>query len=299
MKVCFVGLGVMGMGMALNLAKGDFDYRVIDSNPKALEQFKEKGIVVSQNVSDAAACDYIYLCLPDTKVVQSVLLGDNGLLEKMSEGQTLVDCSTISYLAAKEMGELCEKKGVRYIDAPISGHHAKAMDGTLTIMCGGKEEVFNEIKPMLDLMGTTVLYMGGYGCGQLTKMINNCALNICTASFCELLPVGVKLGLPAEKIGEVLMTASGSSYASKTLIPEILEGNFAHGFTLEKAYKDMVSMFEVTGKYALPLPTLYGTMQTYQMALQTGQGDQYKGAMIRFFENMLGVKCRKEGFENT
>ena len=138
-------------------------------------------------------------------------------------------------------------------------------------------------------MGTTVLYMGDYGAGQLTKMINNCALNICAASFCELMPLGVKLGLDPEKLGEVLMTASGSSYASRLLIPEILKGSFSHGFSLERAYKDMTSMLAVTGTYAVPLPALSGTMQTYQLALRKGYGGDYKGAMIRFYEELLGV----------
>lgn len=299
MKVCYVGLGVMGMGMALNIANDDsYEYMVIDVNAKALEQFQEKGIKTSSNISDAAACDLIFLCLPDTKIVQSVLLGENGLLAKLAPGQTLVDMSTISYLAAKEMGELAASKGIAYLDAPVSGHHAKSMDGTLTIMVGGKEETFNEVKPYFDKMGTTVLFMGDYGSGQLTKLINNCAMNICISGFCELMPLGVKLGLPAEKIGEVLMTATGASNASKTLIPKILEGEFAHGFSIDKAYKDMKSMMEVTDEYAVPLPTVLGCLQTYQMSMQDGHGSDYKGAMIKHYEDMLGVKVRKPGFDN-
>lgn len=300
-KVSYIGVGTMGMGMALNLgtkSKAQFDYLVLDVNPVMLEQFDEKGFKTSSNLEDALDSDVIYLCLPNTEIVQSVVLGNDGFIAKMKPGQTLVDCSTISYLAAKEMGEKAEAAGIEYIDAPISGHHAKSMDGTLTIMCGGKEEVFDKIKPMLDMMGSNILYMGGYGCGQLTKMINNCAMNSCISAFCELMPLGVKLGLPAEKIGQVLMVAAGASNASKSLIPEILEGNFAHGFTLDKAYKDMKAMLDVTGKYAVPLPTLYGTMSTYQLALQNGHGDDYKGAMIKFYEDMLGVKCRKPGFED-
>ncbi|WP_430541133.1 NAD(P)-dependent oxidoreductase [Sporosarcina thermotolerans] len=164
-------------------------------------------------------------------------------------------------------------------------------------MCGGNEEVFHTIKPMLDRMGTQVLYMGENGAGQLTKMINNCALNICVASFSELLPVGVKLGLDAEKLGDVLMTATGSSFASKTLIPKVLEGNFEHGFSLGRAYKDMESMYEVLIKSEIPLPTLNGTMQSYQLALQSGHRDDYKQGMIKFYEDMLDVKVRKEGFK--
>ena len=294
MKISFIGLGTMGGGMAMNLAtKGNFEFLAINRSEKGLKPFIENNIPVSQNLKDAADGDCTFLCLPDGTIVREVLLGINGIAHKMKPGHIIVDCSTISYLEAKEIASELSLLGIEYMDAPVSGHHAKAMDGTLTIMCGGKKEIFDQIKPYFDLMGTTVLYMGETGAGQLTKMINNCALNICTASFCELMPVGVKLGLDPEAIGKVLMTASGSSYASKTLIPEILENNFAHGFTMGLAYKDMLSMSEVCNKFAIPLPTLLGTMQTYQLAIQCGYANEYKGAMIKFFEKLLGVECRK------
>ncbi|WP_181346932.1 NAD(P)-dependent oxidoreductase [Thalassobacillus sp. CUG 92003] len=300
MKVSYIGLGVMGMGMALNLSKGEqegeFEYLACDINPDALEQFEEKGLRTTTDIQNTTDSDYIFLCLQNTEVVKRVLFGENGLLHNLKPGQTIVDFSTISFLGAQEIARICEEAGVNYLDCPISGQHEKSMDGTLSIMCGGKEEVFNVVKPWLDMMGTQVLYMGESGCGQLTKMINNCALNICVASFSELLPVGVNLGLDPEKLGDILMTATGASNASKTLIPKVLKGNFEHGFSLDKAYKDMVSMNEVLTKYEIPLPTLSGTMQTYQLAMQNGHRDKYKQAMICFYEDMLGVKVREKEF---
>ncbi|WP_026703356.1 NAD(P)-dependent oxidoreductase [Salibacterium aidingense] len=298
MKVSFIGLGVMGMGMALNLSKGKqggkFDYLVCDINPRSLDPFKEKGLQTTTNTEDTSDSDYIFLCLQNSDIVKKVLLGENGLLSKMKPGQTIVDCSTISYLAVREIYENCDEAGIEYLDCPISGQHAKSMEGTLSIMCGGKEEVFNDVKSMLEMMGTQILYMGEAGAGQLTKMINNCAMNICIASFSELMPVGVKLGLEPEKLGDILMTATGASNASKTLIPKLLKGEFEHGFSLDKAYKDMESMIEVLSKYEIPLPTFNGTMQTYQLALQEGHRDKYKQAMVCFYEDMLGVKVREK-----
>jgi 3-hydroxyisobutyrate dehydrogenase-like beta-hydroxyacid dehydrogenase len=302
MKVSFIGLGVMGKGMALNLAKGakegEYEYLAVDANPAALEDFQKEGLNTSTDLKDTSDSDYIFLCLPNLEIVKEVVLGDNGLLNHLKPGQRIVDFSTISYLGVKEIADTCAEKGIDFLDCPISGQQAKSMDGTLSIMCGGSEEVFNDVKPMLDRMGSQVLYMGESGAGQMTKMINNCALNICTASFSELMPVGVKLGLDPEKLGDVLMTATGSSFASKTLIPKVLEGNFEHGFSLDKAYKDMESMYEVLVKEEIPLPTLNGAMQSYQIALQNGQRDFYKHAMIRFYEDMLDVKVRKEGVES-
>ncbi|WP_282139160.1 NAD(P)-dependent oxidoreductase [Rossellomorea aquimaris] len=303
MKVSFIGLGVMGTGMALNLAKGEkegeYEYLVCDANPTALEQFNTQGINTTNNILDTADSDYIFLCLPDLEIVKKVIVGENGLLKHMEPGQKIVDFSTISYLGAVEIAETCKENGIDYMDCPISGHPRTTIEGTLTIMCGGNEELFNTIKPMLNRMGKQILYMGENGAGQLTKMINNCVLNICCASFSELLPVGVKLGLDPEKLGDVLMTATGSSFASKTLIPKVLEGDFEHSFSLDRAYKDMESMNEVLMKYHIPLPTLSGTMQTYQLALQNGQGDFYKHAMICYFEDVLGVKVRKKNYQEA
>ena len=293
MKTAFIGLGTMGMGMARNLTRGGQTCLICSGKEEKLTWFRERNVPVSTRLEDAATCDCIFMCLPDGKVVREMV---DRLLPDLKPGQILVDCSTIGYLEAKELGEWLAEQGIAFLDAPISGHKMRADDGTLTIMCGGREEDFLRVKPYFDLMGTTVLHMGEWGCGQLTKMVNNCAMDICTASFCELMPVGVKMGLNPEKLGQVLTTASGSSDASKKLIPEILKGNFDFGFSLSRAYKDMAGMAELCTKYQIPLPTLNGTMQTYQLALQRGDGDLYKGAMIRFYEEMLGVECRSEDF---
>jgi 3-hydroxyisobutyrate dehydrogenase-like beta-hydroxyacid dehydrogenase len=301
MKVSFIGLGVMGMGMALNLSKGEnegqYEFLACDANETTLQQLIDLGLKTTTNILDTADSDYIFLCLPNLEIVKQVILGETGLLNYLKPGQTIVDFSTISYIGATEIATQCKEAGIEFLDCPISGQQKKSMEGTLSIMCGGNEGIFNRIKPMLDRMGSQVLYMGDTGAGQLTKMINNCALNICCASFSELMPVGVKLGLDPEKLGDVLMTATGSSFASKTLIPKVLEGNFEHGFSLSRAYKDMESMYEVLVKSEIPLPTLNGTMQSYQLALKSGHGADYKHGMIKFYEDLLDVKVRKEGFE--
>ena len=292
MEAAFLGLGTMGTGMALNLVRSGQPCLICSEKEEKLPPFQKLGARTTTRRADAAECGCIFLCLPDGAVVREVLLGPDGLLPHLKPGQVVVDCSTIGYLEARELAGVLAEKGVDLVDAPVSGHRERARDGTLTIMCGGEREAFDRVKPLLDCMGTTVLYMGPAGSGQLTKMINNCCLNICAASFCELMPLGVKLGLDPEQLGQVLMTASGSSYASKTLIPEILRGNFDHGFTMDRAYKDMEGMAQVCARYQAPLPTLNGAMQTYQLALRHGEGARYKGAMIRVFEDMLGVACR-------
>lgn len=294
MNISFIGPGTMGQGMALNLVKAGHQLCVIARKRESLAPFEALNIDVATDISAAANSQLVFLCLPDYTAVKSVLLSDHGLLNLLKPGSVIVDFSTIGYLQAVELSKLCTEKGMEYLDAPVSGQKVKADAGTLTIMCGGKKETFDFVKPLLDNMGTTVLYMGESGSGQLTKMINNCVFNICVASFCELMPLGVKLGLDAEKLAEVIVNSTGSSYAAKSLLPGVLKGDFTGSFTLQKAYKDMLNMSNTTAEYAVPLPTLNGAMQSYQLALQNGQGDLYKGALIRFYEQMLGVECREE-----
>ena len=295
MKISFIGVGVMGQGMALNLAKNQeklgFTLQTYARKAAELEPFRALGVETTQDLMAVCGSDIIFFCLPDTKVVTSVL---DTLRPHLHNRQILVDCSTIQYQAPRQLGEDLEKDGIAFMDCPISGHQKKASEGTLTIMCGGREETFRTVKPYLDCCGSVVMYMGGYGCGQLTKMINNCVFNVCIASFCEMMPLGVKLGLDPEALGTILMNGSGSSYASKSLIPKILEGDFSYGFSLDRAYKDMKGMAELCVEQQVPLPAFNGTLATYQLALQKGLGNQYKGAMIRFYEDLFHVTCRKK-----
>ncbi len=291
MKLAFIGPGTMGFGMAMNLAKGAEQLLVIARKQEKLAPFVEKGISCSTRTADAADCDIVFLCLPNGKIVNEVLFGEAA--PAWHTGQIVVDMTTMDYRQAKELAGRFGALGISYLDAPVSGHRARALTGELSIMCGGDKKAFDAVRPYFAHMGEA-LYMGESGAGQLTKMINNCVMNICAASFCELMPLGVSMGLDAGKLGHVLTTASGASYVSRTLIPKILEGNFTHDFTMNAAYKDMVSMTSLLKEKGLELPTFEGTLATYERTLKEGYGELYKGAMILPYEEELGVKCRKD-----
>lgn len=294
MKISFIGLGQMGKPMALNLLKCQSDFIACDINEAVLGDFIEKGIETTLDDRVAAQADIIFLCLPNTEVVEEVLIGENGVLDTLREGQIIVDFSTISYLAAVKIGEVLKKIGVEFLDSPISGRDTRAADGTLAIMCGGKEEIFNKIKPYMEYMGSEITYMGKSGNGQLTKMINNCIYDINIAGIAEMLPLAVKLGLDPEKIGKIINSGTGKSNASEFFIPNMLERNYKYGFTMNKAYKDLVSAAEISAKMSIPLPVLNAATLTYQMALLKGYGDEYKGAMIRVYEDLLDVRFEKK-----
>ena len=294
MKFSFIGLGQMGKPIALNLLKNESDFIACDINEDVLTDIKDKGIKTTISDNEAADADIIFLCLPDTYVVEEVLISKNGIIDLLKEGQIIVDFSTISYLSAVKIADILEKKGVEFLDAPISGRKSRAEEGTLAIMCGGKEEIYNKVKPYMDYMGNQIVYMGKSGNGQLSKMINNCIYDINIAGIAEMLPFAVKLGLDPEKIGQVINNGTGRSNASEFFIPNMLERNFSYGFTMNKAYKDLVSAAEVSSKMSIPLPVLNAATLTYQMALLKGYGDDYKGAMIQVYEELLGVKYEKK-----
>lgn len=178
MKIGFMGLGQMGKGMALNLSKCGCEYVVNDINNTMFPDFEARGIHATTQVAELWDADIVFLCLPGTKVVEQVVLGENGLAEHMGAGKLLVDCSTIAYLPTLSIAKAMEQKGIGFIDAPVSGRQSKAEDGTLTIMCGGSQENFDKVKPYLELMGSDIYYMGVSGNGQMTKMINNCIYDI-------------------------------------------------------------------------------------------------------------------------
>jgi 3-hydroxyisobutyrate dehydrogenase-like beta-hydroxyacid dehydrogenase len=294
-KIGFIGLGQMGKWMAANLVKRNFDLTVFDKNDKAVGLLADQGARPAKSAAQlATGVDLIILCLPDSNVVADVVGGKEGVLQSFKPGLILIDCGTSDYLWTGEFAQSLEKRKIRFADAPVTGMEQRARDAALTIMYGGPEQLLEEIRPVLEAMGNEIVHMGGVGSGQLSKMINNILFNANLAALAEVLPMAVKLGLDPEKIAKVINTGSGQSFASKTFIPNILEGRFDKGYPLQNAYKDLVSAAEVSTRHKIPLPMVHTAATTYQMALASGWGRADKGAMVKVFEGLLGVKFRSK-----
>jgi len=299
MKIGFIGLGQMGKGMALNVGKSDATLVAHDIRDCMFPEFTERGLYTTLDVSETWDCDINFLCLPGTADVEEVVLKEGGLADKMKPGSILVDCSTIAIPPTYKIYEVLKAKGIGFIDAPISGREVRANDGTLTIMCGGDREVFDKVKPYFDYMGKDIMYMGANGCGQMTKMINNCIYDCNIAVFCELMCVGTKLGLDPEQLAYVVNTGTGQSGVSKFFAPNLLEGNFYYGYTCGAAYKDVASCVEMATKHKLSTPMLDSMNSIYKATMQMGYANTYKGAFLRVYENAMNVKFRKPGFEDV
>jgi 3-hydroxyisobutyrate dehydrogenase-like beta-hydroxyacid dehydrogenase len=310
-RIGFIGLGQMGKWMAINLLRAGFDLTVFDIDHQASALLQTKGASVADSPAKLSAqTEWLILCLPDPEVIDTVIWGKDGAVEGLSSGQLIIDCGTSDYrwtaeFAAKlsekgirfvEFAAKLSEKGIRFVDAPVTGMENRAKMATLTIMFGGPKRIFDQIRPVLEAMGNQIVFMGGIGCGQLAKLVNQLLFNVSIAAMAEVLPMATKLGLDPEKISKVINSGSGRSFASEVFIPNILENRFDQGYSLIKAYKDMTCASRISADHQIPLPVVKAATATYQMALESGLGNQDKGAMIKVFEQLLDLKFRKKAF---
>ena len=289
MKYGFVGLGQMGAPMAANLAQR-YDGLVMDRKATAQDALTLKGVRAADQPDDFARVDVLILCLPAPQQVNDVLFDTtNGLARHLQDGAIVIDTGTIEYGATIEIGARLADAGLRFLDAPVSGMQKRAEDGTLTMMVGGDADVLSEVHAGLSTMASKILHMGGVGSGQLTKLVNQLLFDINAAALAEILPMSVKLGLDPDKIGAVVNSGTGRSYASEFFVPHILRRDFGNGYAMQEAYKDLISGAKISAEHALPTPVLAAATATYQQALKEGHGEKDKGAMILVYERLLGM----------
>ncbi len=292
MRLGFIGLGQMGRSIALNLLREGDDLTVCSRSGRGLDAFSASGASVTRNAADLAGADIVFLCLSDAEAVRSVILGEDGLAPLLGEGKLVVDLGTTDHAETIALSETLRARGVVFLDAPVSGMAARAIDGTLTVMCGGEADAFERALPLLQRIGRMILHMGPSGSGQAAKLVNQLLFDINAAALAELLPFAARLGLDPAKLADVVNTGTGRSYASEFFVPRILRGHFTDGYPMAAAYKDLVAGASLSARLGVPLPVLAAATATYQTALRSGHGGEDKGAMIRVFEDLLDVRFR-------
>ena len=291
----FIGLGDMGMGMAINVAKAGFNLTVYDLRQDHMDKVISHGASKAGSVKALAEkCSWVFLSLPGTSEVSSIISGPDGLSENLEPGSIIIDCGTTHPLTSIGIAEDLKKKDVIFLDAPVSGMHARAVEGTLTAMVGGDEAAFKKVEKVMSAFANKILYMGKPGNGQLTKLTNQLLFNISAAAIAEILPMAVKMGLDPAKVMDVVKTGTGRSLALEFFGPLILKDDFGPGYPLQNAYKDMISAAEISSRETIPLPVTSAATLTYQLALKQGLGKENKGAMIKVWEQVLGVKVREK-----
>lgn len=287
-SIGFIGLGRMGFGMASNLAKAGVSLTVYDARPEPMDASVELGATPATDPADLASrVEQLFLCLPSETEVDDVLFGKQGVVTKAGNDLVIVDTTTMNHGAALQLAEKSEKAGWSYSDCPISGMPFRAENGTLTMMFGGSSEHFDESRPYLDIMGEFIVHCGEVGMGQLMKAVNNIIYDVNIAAICEVMPLAMKSGLGADKLAQVLTTASSRSFASEYFVPRILERKFDGDFSLQAAFKDIVNIQQAAARVQASTPVVDAMVATYQAAIDMGFGDQPKSAMVKVYEQQL------------
>ena len=295
MKIGFIGLGNMGAPMARNLIKAGHDLTVFDLSSDALTQLREAGAHVGKSVAEIASSaniEVIITMLPASQHVKSVYLNEDGILEAVSKGVILIDCSTIDPQAAREVAKVANDQGNPMLDAPVSGGTGGAEAGTLTFMVGGSKVDFDRVQPLLSNMGKNIVHCGGSGNGQVAKVANNMLLGISMIATAEAMSLGVSLGMDPKVLAGIINTSSGRCWSSEIYnpYPGVVETapasrGYTGGFGVDLMLKDLGLATEAA-KFAKQ-PVVLGAVaqQLYQMFSLQGSGKLDFSAIIQLHKS--------------
>ncbi len=293
MKIGFIGLGIMGRPMALNLLKAGYDL-VVTSRTKnaAVKELCDAGAAYETKEAIAKVCDVIFTMLPDGPDVEKVILTDDRLGEIMQPGSVLIDTSSISPVVSRKIGAALEARGVDMLDAPVSGGEPKAIDGTLAFMVGGKPEVFEKCKELFSCMGSSAVYCGAIGAGNTTKLTNQIIVALNIAAVSEAFMLAVQSGLDPRVVFEAIKGGLAGSAVMNAKVPMILEGNFNPGFRIGLHIKDLRNAIQTASAVDSPLPLTSEVMSMLKVLEADGHvADDHSGLAL-FYEKMTGSQIR-------
>jgi 2-hydroxy-3-oxopropionate reductase len=289
MKIGFIGLGIMGRPMALNLKAGGHDLFIPDRR-SLTDEIRANAKVLGDAAAVAEAAEVVILMVPDTPDVDAVLFGPHGVAEGLAPGKLVIDMSSISPIATKDFASRIEKLGCDYVDAPVSGGEVGAKAASLTIMAGGTEKAFARAKPLFDLMGKNITHVGDTaGAGQVCKVCNQIivALNIQAAS--EALTFAKKAGADPAKVRQALMGGFASSRILEVHAERMINRTFNPGFRIRLHQKDLNLALSSAREMGMALPNTAIAQQMFSTVTALGGAEQDHSALIRAIEAMAGM----------
>jgi 3-hydroxyisobutyrate dehydrogenase len=296
MKVGFIGLGVMGKKMALNVLKAGNDLTVYDVVKENVQDLVNEGAKSANSPAELASeCDLVLTSLPNSFIVENVVLGKNGVFEGAKSGMIYVDLSSITPKSIRKISDAGKEKNVSVLDAPVSGGAEGAAKGTLTIMAGGEKESLDKAMPVLLSIGKEVKHVGSVGAGDTVKAVNNLLLGINMVAAAEALVLGKKAGLDPDVMFEIISKSSGGSYALSAKYEKyISKGNFNPGFMVDLMYKDLQLAIDTAKDLKYPLAFGNLSQQTFEAARAEGFGAEDISSVIKMFERLAGTEVRSE-----
>jgi len=294
----FVGTGAMGAPMAQNLRKAGYPLVVYDLKDKAMEGLAKAGAEKVFSARELASRSSVVITmLPASPDVEAAVLGPEGVIEGAKSGDIVIDMSSSYPTSTKMICEQLAVKGIRMLDAPVSGGTKGAREGTLAIMVGGEEKDYEECRPILDAMGQNIYYLGKIGAGHTVKALNNLCSACSMVITSEALIVAKKLGLTPEKVIDAINSSSGRSWSSQFKFPTfVLNNTFNSGYSIGLMNKDLEIATRLGRELHVPMFVGALVQQLYNYAVGRGGGDECHTAIIKFIEDWRGVKVRnKEG----
>jgi 2-hydroxy-3-oxopropionate reductase len=291
----FIGLGVMGKPMSINLLSAGYSLTVYDIRNAPLEEVAGMGARKGQNPSHVAACsEVIITMLPDSPQVEDAILGNNGVLEGAKPGTLIIDMSSIAPKTAVKIYREASLKGVEMLDAPVSGGEPKAINGTLSIMVGGKEELFDKAKEILLCMGASAIWMGEIGAGNITKLANQIMVAIHLAAMSEAMVFAEKAGVDSEKVFQAIRGGLAGSTVLDAKMPLILERNFKPGGPIRMHTKDLVNVRDTAFETDAPIPLTTQVMEFMKALKADGKGEDDHGGLIQYHEKLAGITVKRK-----
>lgn len=288
-RIGFIGLGVMGKPMAINLLKAGFPLTVWNRTRSKMDELIAMGAHGASSPKEVAEkSDVVITMVTDSPDVEEVILGPNGVIYGARPGLIVIDMSTISPKVTRRISEELAKRGVKMLDAPVSGGERGAREATLSIMVGGSKEVFEECLPIFEALGKKITYMGPCGMGQTAKLCNQviCALNI--QAVCEGLMLAARARLDLRKFLEAVSAGAASSWMLINLGPKMIERDFKPGFRIKHQQKDLRLALELAAELNLPLPGTSLVQQLLRIVEAEGLGEEGTQAAIIAMEKMAG-----------
>ena len=293
-KIGFVGLGIMGKPMAINLVKAGYEVTVFDVRPEPIAELVAAGAKAGSSPKDVAVrSEVIITMLPNSPHVKEAVLGQGGVIEGVQPGSIVVDMSSIAPAASQEVAAKLAQKGIPMLDAPVSGGEPKAVDATLAIMVGGAEDVFNEVKPILAKLGASVTHVGAVGSGNVTKLANQMIVALNIAAVSEALVLATKAGVSPERVFDAIKGGLAGSTVMNAKVPMILAGNFKPGFRIELHIKDLMNAMDTAHELNVPIPLSGQVLEMMQALKADGKAAQDHSGLVQFYEGLAKVQVRR------
>ena len=291
LRVGFIGLGIMGSAMAMNIHKKGFSLIVYNRTRSKTEPFAKLGVPVANSPREVAEkSDVVIDMVTDAPDVEEVLFGRDGVVYGAHPGLIVIDMSTNSPEYARYFAKRLAEYGIEFLDAPVTGGDVGARQGTLTIMVGGKREIFERVRPVLEAMGKTIIYAGDVGNGQMLKLLNQIVVGIDMLAVAEAMALAKKAGIDMDKLFTVLSTGAANSFTVQYYMPKMMRGDYEPGFRAAHLKKDLRYALETANKLGVPLPGTAITLELYNALVAKGLGDKGTQALLKLYYELSGIK---------